>query len=87
MSAGRARLWIALAGAASLALLTSAVVGRVAPGPDLAAVALAVLLTVPAGLCGLAIAVLARTPRRAIGWLCGASAVLATWAGTGLICR
>ena len=83
MSPARARLWIGLAGAALLAVLTSAAVGRVAPAPDLSAVALALLLAVPAALAGMAIGVLARTPVRAVGWLCALALALAACAGAG----
>jgi hypothetical protein len=81
----RSRLWIAFAGAVALGVLTSAAAGRAYAGPDLAAVALALLLGVPAGLIGLAIGVLAATPQRAIGWLCGVSACLAGYAGAGCL--
>ena len=85
MNAARSRLWIGFAGAAALSTLTSAAVGRAATGTDLAAVALALLLAVPAAVGGMAIAVLAATPRRAVGWLCGVGVCLAGYAGAGFL--
>ena len=83
MSSARSRLGIGFAGAVALALLTSAAIGRTAPAPDLSAVALAILLAVPAGLAGMAIGVLASTPVRAVGWLCAIAIGLAACAGAG----
>lgn len=85
MNAARSRLWIGFAGAAALATLVSAAAGRAYSGADLPAVALALLLAVPAALGGMAIAMLAATPQRAIGWLCGVGACLAGYAGAGFL--